>query len=262
MLVDSHCHLDFPDFAEDGLDKVLDRARDAGIERFLTISTRLTTLENLFDIVAAHEDVFCTIGIHPHHVAEQGVPTVERLVELAEKPKVIGIGESGLDYFYDKSPRDEQAISFHHHCQACVETDKPLVVHARDADDDVARILREESQGGKLKGILHCFSSGRGLAEAGLDLGFYISLSGILTFKRSEELRDIVKDVPLDRLLVETDAPYLAPTPYRGKRNEPAYALETAKVLADVKGISLEELGAITTANFNRLFQLEEAVAA
>ena len=262
MLVDSHCHLDFPDFSEDGLNTVLDRARAAGVERFLTISTRLTTVEKLFAIAQEHADVFCTVGIHPHHVAEQGVPTVERLVELSQQPKVIGLGESGLDYFYDKSPRDEQAESFRRHCQACVETGLPLVVHARDADEDVATILREESQGGKLRGILHCFSSGRGLAEAGLELGFYVSLSGILTFKRSEELRDIAHDVPLDRLLVETDAPYLAPTPYRGKRNEPAYVVETAKVLADVKGISLAELGAATSANFNRLFELTEAAAA
>ena len=262
MLVDSHCHLDFPDFTEDGLDKVLDRARGAGVERFLTISTRLTTVETLFAISAEHDDVYCTIGIHPHHVAEQGVPSVERLVELAAKPKVIGIGESGLDYFYDKSPQAEQAESFHRHCQACVEADKPLVVHARDADEDVAEILQAESQGGKLQGILHCFSSGRGLAEAGLDLGFYISFSGILTFKRSDELREIARDIPVDRLLVETDAPYLAPTPYRGKRNEPAYVAETAKVLAEVKGMSLEELGAATTANFNRLFKMNAGAGA
>ena len=256
MLIDSHCHLDFPDFATDGLDTVLDRARAAGVHRFLTISTRLTTVDKLFAIAGAHEDVSCTIGVHPHNVAEQGVASVETLVELAGKPNVIGIGESGLDYFYDKSPRDEQAESFRNHCRACVETDLPLVVHARDADEDVATILKEESQGGKLRGILHCFSSGRGLAEAGLELGFYISLSGILTFKKSEELRAIARDVPMDRLLVETDAPYLAPTPYRGKRNEPSFVVETAKVLAAEKCVTLEEIGAQTTENFNRLFKI------
>ncbi|MEO0391810.1 MAG: TatD family hydrolase [Pseudomonadota bacterium] len=261
MLVDSHCHLDFPDFSDDGLDTVLDRARAAGIQRFLTISTRLTTVDKLLAISQQHDDVFCTIGIHPHHVAEQGVPSVDHLVSLSHHDQVIGIGESGLDYFYDKSPRDDQAESFRRHCQACVATGLPLVVHARDADDDVATILREESQGGKLKGILHCFSSGLGLAEAGLALGFHISFSGILTFKRSEALRDIAQAMPMDRLLVETDAPYLAPTPYRGKRNEPAYVLETAKVLADVKGVSLDELATATTANFNRLFALDQVAA-
>ncbi|MEM6903024.1 MAG: TatD family hydrolase [Pseudomonadota bacterium] len=261
MLVDSHCHLDFPDFEADGLDAVLDRARAAGIGHFLTISTRLTTLDKLAKISAAHKDVSQTIGIHPHHVAEQGVPSVERLVELAQSDNVIGIGESGLDYYYDKSPRDQQAESFRAHCRACVETDLPLIVHARDADEDVATILKEESQGGKFRGILHCFSSGRGLAEAGLELGFYISFSGILTFKRSDELRDIATDIPKDRLLVETDAPYLAPTPYRGKRNEPAYVVETAKMLATVMEMEPEDLAAQTTNNFNRLFRLDEAAA-
>lgn len=262
MLIDSHCHLDFPDFSEEGLDAILDRARAVGIGHFLTISTRLTTVDKLFAIAADHDDVSCTIGVHPHHVAEQGVASVDRLVELAAGPDVIGIGESGLDYFYDKSPRDQQAESFRNHCRACVELDLPLVVHARDADDDVATILQEESQGGKLRGILHCFSSGRGLAEAGLDLGFYVSLSGILTFKKSQDLRDIAHDVPMDRLLVETDAPYLAPTPYRGRRNEPAYVLETAKVLAEVKGVSLEQLAEQTTSNFIRLFKLTDQIAA
>lgn len=262
MLVDSHCHLDFPDFTEDGLDAVIARARAAGVSRFLTISTRLTTVDKLFGIIAEHDEVYATVGIHPHHVAEQGVPSVDRLVELASRPKIIGIGESGLDYFYDKSPRDQQAESFHRHCQACVATGKPLVVHARDADQDVAEILSAESKDGQLKGILHCFSSGRGLAEAGLALGFYISFSGILTFKRSDELRAIARDIPLDRLLVETDAPYLAPAPHRGKRNEPAYVAETAKVLAQVKGVSAAELAAITTANFNRLFGLDQDAAA
>jgi TatD DNase family protein len=257
MLIDSHCHLDFPDFAEEGLDAVLARARSRGVRHFLTISTRLTTLPRIKEIAATYEDVSCTIGIHPHNVAEQGVPTVEALIAHADDPNVIGIGESGLDYFYDKSPRDEQAESFRAHCRACVETGLPLVVHARDADEDVAAILREESQGGRLKGILHCFSSGRGLAEAGLDVGFHVSFSGILTFKKSEELREIARDIPLDRLLVETDAPYLAPVPNRGKRNEPAFVADTAKVLAEVKGVSEAEIGDITTRNFLNLFNIE-----
>lgn len=261
MLVDSHCHLDFPDFSSEGLDAVLARAREAGVGRFLTISTRLTTLDKLRAIAAGYPEVSYTIGIHPHHVAEQGVPSVEHLVELAGQDKVLGIGESGLDYFYDNSPRDQQTESFRAHCRACVETGLPLVVHARDADDDVAQILREESAGGRLKGVMHCFSSGRALAEAALEVGFYISFSGILTFKRSAALREIAADMPLDRLLVETDAPYLAPQSHRGQRNEPSYVVETAGVLAEAKGVDVDTLAAATTENFHRLFDRQEQSA-
>jgi TatD DNase family protein len=254
MLIDTHCHLDFPDFAEER-DEVIARANRAGVGRMITISTRISRFDEIRAIAEAYDTVWCTVGVHPHNAAEEaGVTSVERLVELAGHPKVVGIGESGLDYFYDKSPRAQQEALFRMHAQACRETDLPLVVHTRDADADTARILREEGAGQGLKGLMHCFSSSRELAEQVLDFGFYISISGIATFKKSEELRAIIRDVPLDRLLVETDAPYLAPVPKRGKRNEPAFVVHTAAVVAEVKGIGPDELAARTTANVLRLF--------
>lgn len=254
MFVDSHCHLDFPDF-EGERDEVVARARRAGVVWFLTISTKLSTFPAVRAVAAAHDDVFCTVGVHPHHAAaEAEAATVERLVALADDPKVVGIGESGLDYFYDSSPRAVQQESFRRHIRACRETGLPLVVHSRDADADTARILQEEGAGREVRGVMHCFSSGRALAEQALDFGFYISLSGIITFKKSEALREIARDIPLDRLLVETDAPYLAPVPMRGKRNEPAYVVHTAALVAELKGVTVEELGRRTTENFLRLF--------
>ncbi|MHA7062403.1 TatD family hydrolase [Azospirillum argentinense] len=254
MLVDSHCHLDFPDFAEE-LDAVVDRARQAGVGRMVTICTYLSRFDRILAVAERYDDVLCSLGVHPHQAAEEiaGV-SIERLVELSKHPKVIGLGETGLDYFYDKSPRDVQQDCFRRHIRASLETGLPLIVHTRDADDDTMRIVREEAAGQPVNGLLHCFSSGRQLAEEALDFGFYISLSGIVTFKKSEDLRGIVKDVPLDRILVETDAPYLAPIPFRGKRNEPAYVAHTAACVAEVKGVAAADMARISTENFFRLF--------
>jgi TatD DNase family protein len=255
MLVDSHCHLDFPDFAEE-LDAVVARARQAGVGRMVTICTHVSRFDRIRAIAERFEDVLCTVGVHPHQAAEEiEGATIERLVELSNHPKVIGLGETGLDYFYDNSPRDVQQESFRRHIRAGLETGLPIVIHTREADADTMRVVKEETAGQPVKGLLHCFSSGRQLAEEALEYGFYISLSGIVTFKKSEELRAIVKDVPMDRLLVETDAPYLAPLPYRGKRNEPAYVAHTAACVAGVKGVDPAELARQTTANFHRLFE-------
>lgn len=255
MLVDSHCHLDFPDFAEE-LDQVIARAHDAGVRHMLTIGTHLSRFERVRAVAERFDSVTCTVGVHPHH-AESEAPftTVERLVELSALPRVVGIGESGLDYHYDKSPRNIQQESFRKHIRACLETRLPLVVHSREAEEDTIRIMREEASGAGLTGVMHCFSSKRQLAEDALEFGFEISFSGIITFKNSQDLRDTARIVPLDRLLVETDAPYLAPIPYRGKRNEPAYVVHTAEIVAATKEISLAELSVRTTANFFRLFE-------
>lgn len=261
MLVDSHCHLDFPDFAPER-DAVVQRARDAGVGLMLSICTHVSKFGQVLDVAQSYPDVYCTLGIHPHQAAEEfALCDVEKLIELTRaNPKVVGIGETGLDYFYDKSPRDIQQEAFRRHIRVCLETDLPIIVHTRDADEDTIRILREEGQG-RLRGLLHCFSSGRQLAEEALELGFYISLSGIVTFKKSDDLRAIAADVPLDRILVETDAPYLAPVPMRGKRNEPAFVAHTARHVAEVKGVAEAELARVTTANFQRLFTKVPAAA-
>jgi TatD DNase family protein len=261
MLVDSHCHLDFPDFTE-GRDAVIARAVAAGVGRMVTISTRVRKFPEILAIAESHEEVYCSVGTHPHNAAEEPDVTAEELVRLSVHPKVVAIGEAGLDYFYDRSPRDAQAKSFYAHIAAARETGLPLVIHSRDADSDMTAILEEETGKGAFPFILHCFSSGRGLAEAGVRLGGYVSFSGILTFKRSEELRDIAKDVPRDRLLVETDAPYLAPQPFRGKRNEPAYVAYTAMMLAETIGVDAREIREITTGNFFRLFKKMPRLAA
>ena len=254
VLVDSHCHLDFSDFEEER-DAIVARAREAGLVRMVTISTRVRQFERIRAIADTYDDVFCSVGTHPHNAAEEPDITADELVALAEGPKVVAIGEAGLDYFYDKAPRDQQAAGLRRHIAAARRTGLPLVIHARDADDDMAAILTEESRGkGAFPFVLHCFSSGRALAETGIVLGGYVSFSGILTFKRSDELRAIARDLPVERLLVETDAPYLAPQPFRGKRNEPAHVAHTASVLAEVKGVSAEEIGRQTTENFYRLF--------
>jgi TatD DNase family protein len=250
MLVDSHCHLDFPDFAAER-EAIIARARSAGVETMLTISTRLDEFPGVRTIAEAHEEVWCSVGAHPHEAKDHGALVPEELIALAAHPKVVGIGETGLDFHYDLSPRDVQEQVFHAHIAASRMTGLPLIIHAREADREVARILDEERPP---PGVMHCFSSGRALAEAALALGFYISISGIVTFRNAEELRAIVRDVPLDRLLVETDAPYLAPVPYRGKRNEPAFVAATAAAVADLKGLEPEALAAVTTANFFRLF--------
>lgn len=254
MLVDSHCHLDY--FTPMELPGVLSRAADAGVGEMVTIGTTLTQSERLPPMTEAHPNLWCTIGVHPHHAAEAPIPTPETLADMASHSRVIGIGESGLDYFYNRSPRDIQAENFRVHIRAARLAKVPLCIHARDADDDIALILKQErDREGGFDFLLHCFSSTRKLAEAALDMGGYISFSGILTFPRSVEIRDIARDVPLDRLLVETDAPYLAPLPFRGKRNEPAWVAHTAKVLAEVRGMSQEALADQTTANFRTLFR-------
>ncbi len=253
MLVDSHCHLDFPDFAGE-LDAVLARARNAGVAKMVTIGTRLSKWDGVRAIAERYDNVWCTVGIHPHEAGNEPDVDARTLIDLAAHPKVVGIGETGLDFYYDSSPRDAQERSFRAHIAAARETGLPLVVHTRDADDRTAAILAEEQGRGRFTGLLHCFTSGRALAEAAVGMGLYISLSGIVTFKNAGDLRETARQVPLDRLLVETDAPYLAPVPFRGKRNEPAFVAETARAVAALREIAPEALAAATTANFHRLF--------
>jgi TatD DNase family protein len=252
-LIDSHCHLDFPDFAPD-IEGVLDRAREAGVERFITISTRVARGDALVALADRFEDVYFTIGTHPHEAANEPGTDLAAIEAFAAHPKCVGVGEAGLDYHYDNAPRDIAAKVFRAQIHAARALELPLVIHAREADDDVAAILEDEMGQGAFNAVLHCFTSSRALAERGLALGLYVSFSGVLTFKSAAALREIAADVPIDRLLVETDAPYLAPTPHRGGRNEPAYVVETARVLAAVKGVSKDEIGDITRANTFRLF--------
>ena len=254
MLIDSHCHLDY--FSDADLPGVLARAAAAGVDELVTIGTTLAQSAKLRTLAEAHDNLWCTVGVHPHHAAEAPVPEPEALAALTDHPKVIGIGEAGLDYFYDRSPRDVQQSVFRAQIRAARLAGLPLAIHARDADVDIVRILQDEhDSGGVFAFLLHCFSSSRMLAEAGVALGGYVSFSGILTFPKSSELRDIARDLPADRLLVETDAPYLAPVPFRGKRNEPGYVAHTARMLAEIRGLSLEALAELTTANFRRLFR-------
>jgi len=253
MLIDSHCHLDYYTPAE--LPDVLARATTAGVGEVVTIGTTLEQSQGLPALIEAYENVWCTIGVHPHHASEAPVPAPETLAWLTLHPKVIGIGESGLDYFYDRTPREVQVENFRAHIRGARLAGLPLAIHARDADADIARILREErDEGGEFTFLLHCFSSSRALAETAIEMGGYVSFSGILTFPRSNELREIARDVPAERLLVETDAPYLAPVPFRGKRNEPGHVVHTARALAAVRGLAGEALAELTTANFRRLF--------
>ena len=261
MLVDSHCHLDFPDFAEE-LDDVITRAGDAGIGHMVSICTHIRKFDQIRAIAERYDNVFCSVGTHPHNADQELDFSAEDIAKLAEHPKCVAIGEAGLDYFYDNAPRDAQAQGLRTHIKAARMTGLPLVIHSRDADEDMIAILSEGMEEGAYPALLHCFSSGRELAMRALDMGMYVSLSGILTFKRSQDIRDIVADVPLDRLLVETDAPYLAPMPYRGKRNEPAFVAHTAAVLAEVKGVSVEEITRITTENFFRFFSKAKPVDA
>jgi TatD DNase family protein len=261
MLVDSHCHLDFEDFSADR-DAAIARARAAGLSRIITISTRTGSFASLSQLADSQEDVFCTVGTHPHNAHEEAFVSSDQLAHLARHPKCVGIGETGLDYHYDRTPRDIAARVFRAHIAAARKSGLPLVIHARDADEDIAAILRDEMAKGAFTGVLHCFSSGAWLAETGLSLGLYISFSGILTFKNAHELRDIARRVPMDRLLVETDAPYLAPVPFRGQRNEPAFVTATAQKLAEVKGVALERIAGETTANALRLFSKMPAPAA
>jgi TatD DNase family protein len=253
MLVDSHCHLEFPVLARE-IDAVMARARAAGVGVCVSISTKLETFPCVRDVAARFDDVWCSVGIHPHEAAVEPLSDATPLIERAGDPKVVGIGETGLDYFYEHSPRAAQGANFRAHIEAARHTKLPLIVHTRDAEDDTMAILRQEMAKGAFTGVLHCFTGTKMLADAALDLGFYISASGIMTFKKSEALRTVLKDVPLDRLLVETDAPYLAPVPHRGKSNEPAFVAHTAAALADFKGVSADALARATTDNFFRLF--------
>lgn len=254
MLVDSHCHLDY--YKEEGgeLDAVVERARSAGVGTLLTIGTRISRFEEVRRIAERYDNVYCSVGIHPHEAASEPEVDVARIVELCQHPKVIGVGEAGLDFYYDRSPRDRQAEVFRTHIAAAAAAGLPLIVHSRDADAETAQMLAEGAPNGSLAGLIHCFSTTRQLSEKAIEIGFSISLSGIVTFKNATELRDIAKEIPIERLLVETDAPYLAPVPFRGKRNEPAYVAHTARQLAELRGIAVDDLAAATTANFFRLF--------
>ena len=254
MLIDSHCHLDY--FQGDDLDGILARAAQAGVAGMVTIGTRLAQADLVRGIAESRPNIWWAVGIHPHNAGEHPVAEPEAIASLVEHPKAVGIGESGLDYFYDKAPRDAQQASFRAHIRAARMAGVPLVIHARDADADIAAILHDERDvGGDFAFLLHCFSSGRALAEAAVGMGGHVSFSGILTFPKSEEIRAIARDIPADRLLVETDAPYLAPVPNRGRRNEPAWVAHTAGVLAQVRGMDPEALADLTTANFHRLFR-------
>ncbi len=254
MLVDSHCHLDH--FHGPERDAVVARAKEAGVTRMVTIGTRLgQQAATVREIADGYDGVFATVGIHPHNAGEREPPTVEEILKEADHPKVIGIGESGLDYFYDKAPRPMQAENFRRHIHAARASGLPLVIHARDADADIAAILEDEAGKGAFPFLLHCFSSGAELARTGLRLGGYVSFSGMLTFPKSEAIRAIAAEVPADRLLVETDSPYLAPVPLRGKRCEPAYVVHTAAWLGEVRGLGTAALAELTPANFHRLFQ-------
>lgn len=259
-LVDSHCHLDFPDF-EGEVDQLIARAEAAGVRRIVTICTRLPGLEKVRAISEAYPGVFHTFGIHPMSVAEEPPVTAAELVEIARHPKCVGIGETGLDYHYTADSAAVQQASLRIHIQAAQETGLPLVIHARAADEDVERILSEGMRTAPYSCVMHCFSSGPRLAEAALEMGFYLSMSGIAAFPKSQDIRDIFARAPLDRVLVETDSPYLAPPPFRGRRNEPAYVAHTARAGARVYGLSEAEFAAATTANFDRLFTRARAAA-
>jgi len=253
MLVDSHCHLDFPEF-EAELPDIVARAGDAGVGVCVSIGTKLSGFAAVAEVAARFPNVYCSVGVHPHEAAREPLEDAAKLIALAKWPKVVGIGETGLDYYYEHSPRPRQIANFRCHIAAARALALPLIVHTRDAEDDTIEILREEMGQGAFTGLIHCFTGSQRLAEAALALGFCISASGILTFKNSGALRDVLAGVPLDRLLVETDAPYLAPVPHRGKRNEPAFVTHTAAMLAGLKGVPVDELARATTDNFFRLF--------
>ena len=254
MLVDSHCHLDFPDYAGD-VDGVVMRARAAGVGVCLSIGTELSRFAGVRAVAEKFPDVWCSVGVHPHEAEKELLADAAPLLAEISHPKVVGIGETGLDYYYEHSPRAAQRENFRIHIAAGRQTGLPVIVHTRDADDDTIGVLEDEMGKGAFSGLIHCFTGTQRLADAALAMGFYISVSGIATFKNSGALRDVIKTVPLDRLLVETDAPFLAPVPYRGKTNEPAFVVHTAKMLAELKGIGEAELAAATTENFFRLFR-------
>jgi TatD DNase family protein len=261
MLVDSHCHLDFPDFADD-LAGIVARAEASGVGRMVTISTRVRKLPDLLAIAERFPNVYCSVGTHPHHADEEDGITTDELVKLAQHPKVVAFGEAGLDYFYEMGSRPAQERGFRAHIAAARQTGLPLVIHTREADADCGKILEDEMGKGAFRAVLHCYTGGRDLAMQAIDLGLMISFTGILTFKKSQALRDLAAELPADRIMVETDSPYLAPGKYRGKRNEPSYVIETAKVMAEVRGVSLDEIARQTTENFFRLFGKVPAPAA
>src|SRR6478735_2671713 len=261
MLVDSHCHLDFPDFAED-LDGIVSRARAAGIGRMVTISTRVRKLNQLLAIAGRYDDVYCSVGTHPHNADEEDGITPDELIALTNHPKVVALGEAGLDYFYDDGSPEAQARGFRAHIAAARATGLPLVIHTRDADADCQRILEEEVAKGPFRAVLHCYTGGRELAMRAIELGLSISFTGILTFKKSEALRALAAELPAGRIMVETDAPYLAPGKHRGKRNEPSFVVETARVLAETRGAAPDEIARQTTENFFRLFSKVPAASA
>lgn len=260
MLVDSHCHLDFPDFADE-LDAVVTRAEAAGVGRMVTISTRVREHDRLLKIAERFPNVYCSVGTHPHHADEEDGITPDELVALTQHPKVVALGEAGLDYFYDNGSPQAQERGFRAHIAAARTTGLPLVIHTREADADCGRILEDEMARGTFRAVLHCYTGGRDLAMKAIDLGLSISFTGILTFKKSQALRDLAAELPADRIMVETDSPYLAPGKYRGKRNEPAYVGEVAKVLAEARGVSPAEIARQTTENFFRLFSKVPAAA-
>ena len=253
MLVDSHCHLDFPEFAED-FDGVLARAEAAGVGTMVTICTRLSKFDAVRTIAEHHANIYCSVGVHPHNAAEEGLDDPAALLRLARHERVVGIGETGLDYYYEHSPRAAQQASFRTHIRAARDSGLPLIVHTREADGDTMAMLEEEHAEGPFTGLIHCFSTSRELAERAVELGMMISFSGIVTFNKAEELRAIARDLPLEHILVETDAPFLAPMPHRGKRNEPGYVAHTAACVAEARGLTAEELADATTDNFFRLF--------
>lgn len=256
-LVDSHCHLDY--LERDGdIEPVVARALAAGVGTLVTICTKLSEFDRIEAIARRFPRVFCSVGVHPHEAEKEGQQTPERLLELAAHDKVVGIGETGLDYYYEHAPREAQQVSFRSHIAAARETGLPLIVHARDADDDTVAVLKEEYAKGAFPGVIHCFTAGPELAKAALEIGFYISLAGIVTFKSAQVLRDTVRDVPLERLLVETDSPYLAPVPKRGRTNEPANVVYTAEALAELLDVAPAQLADTTTENFFRLFTRAE----
>ncbi|MBV7410346.1 TatD family hydrolase [Maritimibacter sp. DP1N21-5] len=252
-ITDSHCHLDFPDF-EGQHDAVIARAREAGVTRMVTICTRLRQVPQVRAIAEAHPEVFWTAATHPMSAGEEPIVTVEELVKLAQHPKFVGIGETGLDYHYTAETKMRQQESLLVHIEAARQTKLPLIIHSRDADEDMGRILTDEHRKGEFSCVMHCYSSGPELAKASVELGFYLSMSGIAAFPKSQELRDIFAVAPVDRILVETDSPYLAPPPHRGKRNEPAFVAHTARVGAELFGLAYPDFAAQTQANFERLF--------
>ena len=258
MLIDSHCHLDFPDF-ETELPEIVERGHEAGVRGFVTISTKLRAFEGVLVVAERFPSIVCSVGVHPHEAEQEANLTTEALLDRAVHPRVVAIGETGLDFYYEHSPREIQERLFRAHIAASRETGLPLIIHTRDAEEDTLRILRDEMGAGEFPALIHCFTASSAFADAVLDMGLYISLSGIVTFKKAEELRAVAKRVPKDRLLVETDAPYLAPVPHRGKRNEPAFVRHTAEAVAELRGVPLSDLAAFTTDNFFRLFNKAKA---